>query len=124
MIGDWVLFGNEPHKVLSVDSENAVFLDLEYNLIHVDLIKPVPITQEILKKNGFRTGMYSYLELGDSEWLEYYHHECRLRMWWGGLDEWENHSQRKEIIFQCSVSYVHELQHALRLCNINKEIEL
>ena len=85
---------------------------------------PVPITPEILKKNGFEVDMYSTLQLGNGKWLEYYHHEHRLRVWWKGIDEWDNHSEVTELVSQCHVWYVHELQHALRLCKIDKEIRL
>ena len=43
MIGDWILYGDKPVKVLQL-SENGKY----------DWVKPIPLTYEILKKNGFK----------------------------------------------------------------------
>ena len=123
-LGDWVRIGNgEPTRVTELAHDYVrvagMFSDQAYG--HVE---PIPITKEILEKNGFKIDMYSTLQLGDGKWLEYYHHESRLRMWWKGIDEWENHAEVTYLVFQCHVWYVHELQHALRLCKIDKEIKL
>lgn len=90
----------------------------------VDKVEPIRLTREILEKNGFDGMPYAYLKIEDDKWLEYYYHEHRLRKFWSGIDEWNNHAKVTEITFQCSCNYVHELQHALRLCNIDKTIEL
>lgn len=87
-------------------------------------VLPISITKEILEKNGFDVGVYSTFSINEHKWLEYYHHEHRLRMWCKGIDEWNNHSMVKDIVFLCNVFYFHELQHALRLCGIDKEIVL
>lgn len=87
-------------------------------------IKPIPITPEILEKNGFKGEMYAFLDISPNLYLEYYYHEHRLREWWTGIDEWNNHAEVKEIVFKCQCHYIHELQHALRLCGIEKEIVL
>lgn len=87
-------------------------------------IKPIPITPEILEKNGFKGEMYAFLDISPNLYLEYYYHEHRLREWWTGIDEWNNHAEVKEIVFECQCHYIHELQHALRLCGIEKEIVL
>lgn len=115
MIGDWVQDRTD-QSYLRIDSHWALYNAKEF--------EPIPITPDILKANGFEIDMYSRLNLQDGKWLEYYHHKHRLREWWKGIDEWDNHSECKEIVFQCDVFYVHELQHALRLCKIDKEIVL
>lgn len=43
MIGDWIFYGDKPVKVLQL-SENSKY----------DWVKPIPLTYEILKKNGWR----------------------------------------------------------------------
>ena len=98
-------------------------LRLEY-WYGADKLLPIPITKEILEKNGFKGEMYAFLDISPNLYLEYYYHEHRLREWWTGIDEWNNHAEVKEIVFKCQCHYIHELQHALRLCGIEKEIEL
>lgn len=124
MIGDWV-YGTEKKKYGRVDK-----LD-NYELEDCDIV-PIPLTAEILEKNGF------LLHNSASYFKEY--------MWTtGGIDEyadvyievgkdqqdnwrWDN-LKFKVHFFSGDVSlmkmhYVHELQHALKLCKIDKEIEL
>lgn len=82
-----------------------------------DEIQPIPLTDAILKANGFNR------EGGVSYWHE------------GGRDAsiiyWSK--EKTELIIGCShddyfvkmpVRYVHELQHAFRLAGIDKEIKL
>ena len=83
-------------------------------------IAPIPLTTEILEKNGFKGEGYLILELDEFSYLEYYPFEGRLRKIWHGIDEWNNHSDTKDITFQCHCKYVHELQQALRLCGMNE----
>ena len=86
-------------------------------------VKPIPITPEILEKNGFGGATYLYLEIDECNALQYYPYEHRLCKIFEGIDEWNNHAKIKEVTFQCQCFYLHELQHALRLCGIEKEIE-
>lgn len=90
----------------------------------IEKVEPIPLTLEILEKNEFIGMPYAVLKIDDDSWLEYYYHEHRLIKWWSGIDEWENYSKVKDITFQCYCIYVHELQHALKLCGIEKEIKL
>ena len=38
-------------------------------------VKPIPLTTEILEKNGWLNGPYSRLSLQDGKWLEFYWYE-------------------------------------------------
>lgn len=72
-------------------------------------IQPIPLTQEILEKNKFRDGGY-FGELA----LGLYRICCdcaRVAIIHCG-----------ETIMDIPVEYVHQLQHALKLCGIDKEI--
>ena len=91
---------------------------------HVGILIPIPLTKEILEKNGFKIGGYAVLEIDTNTHLEYYLPEHRLRKVWCGIDELDNHAEKTEITFQCHCFYVHELQHALKMCGIEKEIVL
>ena len=81
-----------------------------------DAIEPIPITAEILEKNGWYIG-----ELD----LWYRHPEVQflmaLRTSGAYLYADEEHDKRE---FFCVIQSVHELQHALRICGIDKEIKL
>ena len=74
-------------------------------------LEPIPLTPEILEKNGFISGDF-YAELLYKDWqimsdCEHLAARCR--------DGWN---------FDIPCQFVHELQHALRLCGIEKEIEI
>ena len=88
-------------------------------------IHPIPITAEILEKNGWSTdGMYAFLRIDEHRHLEYYYHEHRLRKYYCGVDEWQNHAKVTDITFAVHCYSVHQLQHALRLAGVDKEINL
>lgn len=77
-------------------------------------IQPIPFTPEILEKNGFihYTDFYMWKE----ESSEPVH-----------LDNYNEDGWRLRINcdnIPCECKYVHQLQHALRLCGIKKEITL
>ena len=99
MIGDWVydtiLKGNTKVETLS---SSGIKGDFHENVCDENTFEPIPLTPEILEKNGFsRNGLD--IALFDRK----------------GGDDFVGASN-----LQC----VHELQHALRLCGIEKEIEL
>lgn len=122
MIGDYVIRKNVPKEILIVDTIDSirgiVYLDLDGLGITEKLenIEPIPLTQKILERNGFVKNKYGEMildeELGTSEiylvleptWDEEYY-------WW---------RVNNELITK--IKSVHELQHTLRLCGINKNI--
>lgn len=78
------------------------------------LLRPIPLTREILEKNGmkFRTNVGWFAE-DDEYFLEI--STKGDNVYWT-INDWE-YSLLK-------LNYVHELQHALKLCRIEKEIVL
>ena len=82
----------------------------------VDKVLPIPLTAEILEKNGFKKDKYGQMildeELGTSEIYIVLQDgdEC---YWW---------TVNNELI--AKTRYIHELQHIFRLCKIEKTIEL
>jgi hypothetical protein len=139
MIGDWVHSISTIHNVSFPD--NGVIQDEGYTTIHTPIkittvsencvsyysnklelyitlssedIEPIPLTPEILEKNGFgcdRNDGYAILRLEDNSELLYYFHEYKLTRFY-----------KSEIIFRCQCVYAHQLQRALKLCGIDKEI--
>ena len=82
-------------------------------------LEPIEITPEILEKNGF-------YEDGDGVYGD--DNSYFIPIYSSGFDTgtWETHIEPTEGIgdFYGELKYVHQLQNALTLCGINKEIEL
>lgn len=135
MLGDYVsCWEGHPTKVVSIDYDynevnNIVWCKEPNNHLSVrfmlDEIEPIPLTPEILVKNGLETKDGDEFVLFDNSKIDtigeftiirYYAKACRLWICKGdGVRE-------NEIRIKCQ--YVHELQHALKLCGIDKEIIL
>lgn len=83
-----------------------------------ECIEPIPLTPEILEKNGFRkNGEYNEWNIG--EWNE--------RPFIGiSLDRQSMRVKHlgSDIFVENKVVCVHQLQHALRLAGVEKEIEV
>lgn len=123
MIGDWVYnsFTNENYQIWPQFFPQVYHQDKEMNRDLADAnIHPIPLTPEILEKNGFESdtnmfGLCDY-ELSESYILENRGDRfCFVKRFPGHL-----HSTFHII----DVKYVHQLQHALRLCGISKDITL
>ena len=129
MIGDCVIaFIDEKHygKVISL-SENCIkFREDETDIVAdvaYESLYPIPITPEILEKNGFERCEDSIL---------YIWKFSQLRL--GSMSCFKTANKRwnfdilgkylSPIKVRGDFDYVHELQHALRLCKIDKEIVL
>lgn len=137
-VGDWVEFKGELCKVLEcgaiivspgmIEFKPRLVLSAKYDIydcVEVDKVRPIPITAEILEKNRWSTdGMYAILRIDEHLHLEYYYHEHRLRKYYCGVDEWQNHAKVTDITFAVHCYSVHQLQHALRLAGVDKEINL
>ena len=147
MIGDWVQIV-EPCKYAGAigriktlidhkDDENAYFkVFLKSNTIHIGIedicsedIRPIPLIPEILEKNGFNLLKDAY-RMSDPFWS--YSNRSVLvdvtiiRTNNVKVIDWFNIkvSTRNDIkqVSIWGVKYIHELQHALRLCGITREI--
>ena len=121
MIGDYVIRKNVPNEILIVDTidsiKDIVYLDLDGLGITEKLenIEPIPLTPEILKRNFPSTTDWYFI--GTDKFC------FRIDKY---KDKWDLYFGKdgKGTNLQIKISYVHELQHALRLCGINKEIEI
>ena len=105
MIGDWICSSINDINVRIAPA------DLNWDNAHTEWLansKPIPLTAEILEKNGFDCNQDAKTSIG----LVY--HEC-ARITEYGEEVLEDGKM---------IRYVHELQHALKLCGIDKEIVL
>ena len=122
MVGDWVvLFDKYPAKVEAIGDTEVYLLDDDGVHWHVgyDFIKPMPLTNEILKKNEFdcsdpEVKQYHFVEGG-----ERYHFS--LRQMYNKKNEKDGYSFYAFNVLSLVIN-VHELQHAFRVCGIEKEI--
>lgn len=127
MIGDWV-YNTHNRQNEQVYEIGSGLVMLAYNdLYEYDEIEPIRLTDNILIASGFSVGKYklpiSGKEIDKYSYVDLTNHikECVLLpltknyTWsFGSVDGME----------VPVIEYVHELQHALRLCGIEKEIEL
>lgn len=129
MIGDWVkiIHHHVPKpliKVKKVDLED--FNDALLQIYPEITFEPIPITPEILEKNG-----YSYIETEDA-WELIPNNGFGIckdeddNCFYFCLGIFDAFNCYSDITYHyiTKVEYVHELQHALKLCKIEKEIVL
>ena len=125
MIGDWLYLGQTDIAVLvkaiSADGDDTVLVKYKNpdkwgkygEMVGNEDISPIPLSPEILKANGFKdAGFYSELLWNDAYQVISDCYSLSIRCKNSDLS----------LLIPCDM--VHELQHALRVCGINKEIEL
>ena len=132
MYGDWCRNGHGyPMQITNVgdDYAYATFEGLEGDPWEFDdkdnIPVPIPITREFLEKNGFEWKESAYDHDFDFAllWLKEKRTYIELRNFNKTIAIWfdyimPNDGVYADIVFP--VKYVHELQHALRLCGLNE----
>lgn len=140
MIGDYVLDGNEIAQVTNIGCD-GIISTTKYMTSNIMNISPIPLTTDILMKNDFE-------EIEKDEYNEYICEKCdgndcyEIRVCWkdsydnGAADafnlvcwdeEWMLYIEGNKNSYSkvgCKTIYLHELQHAIKICGINKEIKL
>lgn len=134
MLGDRVYcyHPSRPRKVVTVDADLLGLMErIESGLVTEEsplyrIIEPIPLTPEILEKNGFKKQGFDGWEIdhktddgNDLEWFALWRNDYSsphlqinsFMSLYGSFSSFEIH-------------FVHQLQHALRLCGIEKEIVL
>ena len=128
MLNDWVeVISNDHLKYVQIKEiyQSSILtkeFEFESEEVSIDNIKPIPLTPEILEKNGF--------EYNDEN--AKYHPNCwsnsgillRKRTLNGFFymvtSDYDDQDTNCTPII---ITYVHELQHLLKLCGIEKTIE-
>ena len=126
-IGDWVLFNVSPAQINGI-SEDMGSRCIRTNKTDVwcseTVIDPIPLTAEILKKNGFdKCGDETTFTCNDDKWAIAFvivDGGCPILT----IEEVSQHFEHNLLNLRDEIYNVHELQHALRLCGIEKEIQL
>ena len=109
MLNDWVLTKEgEPAQVYQIYNGIVALTAPSPNLYNVECLQPIKLTPELLEKNGFVEDDNRIFEYGED-----------IAVW----------NEDKEWIFDADLEfntridlpYLHQLQHAFRLLNIEKE---
>lgn len=130
-IGDWVVYNGDveycyPIKVEGMDVATDSLITTDRDDVGFDGVWPIPITPEILDKNGFekieeKNYATPILEkriesinvlLGERQ------HYVKI------VVDSQVGNETEFFTFLGKAKYVHQLQQAMRLCKIRKEIEL
>lgn len=131
MIGDWVLDGTQIAQITSITC-GGVIETTAHEFSNIEVIEPIPLTAEILERNGFGKVLDEY----GMECYRYFNNAgdgyIKISLYDGGACDWiveiVNYDKfnDNEIDYKnsCVFLKVHELQHALKLCGIDKTIEL
>lgn len=128
-IGDYVNYRGQIIKVTSLydkgGSNEVGWSDKEDVWVNADNVKPIPLTPEILEKNGFviKKKWAQIGNFGDSPLIMWhFEDDAILHDFKHELEIHQNDTGKVHVRIPCE--YVHELQAALRLCGIEKEIVL
>jgi hypothetical protein len=135
MVGDWVIphvydSKLEPSKIVGIHYNSCKgkdyvdWVDCEaWDELSLSDIEPIPLTAEILEKNGFENigdDTYQLEEPPCWFWVDFFNHQygCEYDT---STYEYEDDEHRLKLY---GIPSVHQLQHALKLCGIEKEIVL
>ena len=119
-------FGEKPSvKLISENIKHKDGYQYGYVWAEMDEMFPIPLTPETLEKNEFVSKKGRVMQLGnfDNPPLILWHlvDDSILRHTKNQL-EIHHGAENIHVSFMCH--YVHELQHALKLCKIEKQIKL
>lgn len=131
MIGDWVeCYSKSQCQLIQTKTKEVLdgyIYDDKEDIYYFGNIKPIPLTEEIFERSGWlhnrkwnsendgRTFAFNF-----SEWKVSYE-DTNVRIIF-----WKNRSKYLRIVkpgadfIEIPVEFVHELQHALRLCSLSK----
>lgn len=134
MISDWVKFAGRYSGIDGI-AEGGYSVHISGRWAPTFDIEPIPLTQEILEKNGFKfdgSGQCSMMFLSEPQFAE----GLRFNIYVGlkrktievfaahPIEKSPNWRKGNKVYLEVCGCYVHELQHAFRLCGIEKEIVL
>ena len=140
MCGDWVLINGTPHRIQAIDSvDEEISADDELYFIgedrchSEDKIEGIPITPEILERNGFNPETFLTDEWGRKVYFKEFpgcvvepadsgKYIFGTTIYWNKKDgdgspiDWGTMYNSRI----CNLQYVHTLQHALRLVGLSE----
>lgn len=127
-VGDWVEDGYKKVQVTSITCDGIV--ETTAAISNIEVVEPIPLTEDILVKNGFEKAYTKVHGIMVDENLWFGHIganyvELRLE---GNVAIWKDYDEKADGLYSNYLfplpTSVHQLQHLMRLCGIEKEIEL
>lgn len=133
MLGDFVYVARGYDKHLTIEKVKGIIVDKDEpypvtistgETVSLNDIKPIPLTEEILVKNGFKK------QEDVNEWSYYKSKDGKgqyMILWsmdYNYLEIGSYTDEFGEFNRLGTMRYVHQLQHALRLCGIEKELTI
>ena len=126
MVGDWVMDGGVAARVTSLTCDGII--ETTHSISNIEVVEPIPLTADILEKNGFQytnchtlKGAGTYVLRLEQRGFDF-GITIKLHNYFA-LDSYDDRMYCLAAL-QTGKWYVHELQHALLLCGIEKEIIL
>lgn len=128
-VGDWVKYKGKECTIASIygDYPHEVALTCQgicYGCAYIDHLEPIPITAEILEKNGL---VRHERDADNPKGIVLSNHFIMARTY-SDVDWWRVLIYDEEIpseeLFNGIIYSVHQFQHALRLAGVDKEINL
>lgn len=138
MVGDWVNVFNVPKQIEGIrkfkNGDEIVYYDGD-NGNFITSVTPIPLTEEILHKNGFKNDFVaqkSIIAEGASNFsVILFSEDNRISLnnideYINSFNKWSVHIDTEDMrtMSTSEITYVHELQHLLKPCKIEKEIVL
>lgn len=113
MVGDYICLDGDvnydnPIRIQQIGYQGESDIIADSDVFGVEDIIPIPLTEYILVKNGFKHSM------PHNDWTNA---DCNFYLYEGGNGYRIQNTDIK-------LDYVHQLQHLLRLCGIEKEITI
>lgn len=129
MVGNWLMYEGLPYRVTQVSSIDAGMSGCSYMLENgeYDCGEYIPITPEILEKNGFFfDGTCRWeCDLGRGDKIYVCPVQVDNEWWFGDITGFEIYNGISDCLIEgVEQVYVHQLQNAMTLCMVNKKIEL
>ena len=137
MINDWVSINGSNYKVKDIKKKGVIKLyedtqwgerEIEFNTDYLEMfVEPIPLTIEILEKNGFEKKVWwRYRESDVTTYAigEGFHIEVNGDEFWLVDNCSDDGDYGYESNWIADVKYVHKLQHLLKDLEIEKEVIL
>ncbi len=114
IIGDIVMYKNRIHTIIDISASNGYELSYVRHPVSPVRLSGVPLTPEILEKNGWKKSLRPYSKYSWYRRKGYptlnIRSENEILFYWGDHNE--------------NITTVHKLQHLLFGLNINSEMEV
>lgn len=137
MIGDWVMLRNTPAWITAINPSNGYAITKDQISVRIsddtsmgvdiDKVEPILISADILERNGYTIATLDNgwtAKITGYDWVMHWCENYFVALKQHRLNCWKIHVQGDSVNLDGGVSSVHELQHALRLAGIKKEIVL